>query len=84
MFTLVNLVIRLKIKQARPADLNDAVRHAVELEAFYRAEIKHLGQGFIQEAITDESKYEKGWKQASSSLQNSENQMTKTMQQLLT
>ena len=28
----------LRIKQARPANLNDAVRHAVELEAFHKAE----------------------------------------------
>lgn len=30
--------IRLRIKQARPLSLNDAVRHAVELEAYNRAE----------------------------------------------
>ncbi|KAH3769556.1 hypothetical protein DPMN_170829 [Dreissena polymorpha] len=30
--------MRLRIKQARPVSLNDAIRHAVELEAFYRAE----------------------------------------------
>ena len=35
---LVNLDMRLRIKQARPLNLNDAVRHAVELEAFNRAE----------------------------------------------
>ena len=35
--------IRLKVKQARPVDLNDAVRHAVELEAYYRAEQKKTG-----------------------------------------
>ena len=39
---LVSSEMRLKIKQARPADLNDAVRHAVELEAFYRAENKQI------------------------------------------
>ena len=47
---LVNSEMRLKIKQARPVDLNDAVRHAVELEAFYRAENKQLGLGAIQSA----------------------------------
>ena len=36
--SLVNSEMRLKIKQARPVNLNDAVRHSVELEAFYRAE----------------------------------------------
>jgi len=35
---LINSEMRLKIKQARPVDLNDAVRHAVELESFYGAE----------------------------------------------
>jgi hypothetical protein len=30
--------MRLRIKQVRPVSLNDAIRHAVELEAFYRAE----------------------------------------------
>ncbi|CAG2243407.1 unnamed protein product [Mytilus edulis] len=37
---LMSVDMRLRIKQARPADLNDAVRHAVELEAFNKAEIK--------------------------------------------
>ncbi|XP_060590432.1 uncharacterized protein LOC132745500 [Ruditapes philippinarum] len=48
---LVNSDMRLKIKQARPIDLNDAVRHAVELEAFYRAEKKQ--QGMIRSSQTD-------------------------------
>jgi hypothetical protein len=43
--------MRLKIKQARPIDLNDAVRHAVELEAFYRAEKKQ--QGMIRSSQSD-------------------------------
>lgn len=30
--------MRLRVKQARPADLNDAVRHAVELDAFQAAD----------------------------------------------
>ena len=30
--------MRLRIKQAHPTSLNDAVRHAVELEAINRAE----------------------------------------------
>ena len=29
---LINVDMRLRIKQARPSILNDAVRHAVELE----------------------------------------------------
>ncbi|MCG8048186.1 MAG: reverse transcriptase family protein, partial [Candidatus Thiodiazotropha endolucinida] len=80
---LVNSEMRLKIKQARPSDLNDAVRHAVELEAFYRAENKHLGQGFIQTANTNEATDDKGWKQAFSSLKSSVEEMTKTMNKLL-
>ena len=46
---LVNSDMRLRIKQARPSSLNDAVRHAVELEAFNRAERRHLeGQGYMR------------------------------------
>ena len=41
--------MRLRVKQARPVSLNDAVRHAVELEAFNRAERKQLeGQGYMR------------------------------------
>ena len=39
---LVSSDIRLRIKQAGPSNLNDTVRHAVELEAFNSAERKHL------------------------------------------
>ena len=48
--SLVNSEMRLKIKQARPIDLNDAVRHAVELEAFYET-----GQGFIHTTVPSET-----------------------------
>ena len=41
--SLHNSDMRLRIKQARPTDLNDAVRHAVELEAFDRAERRQQG-----------------------------------------
>ena len=37
--------IRLRIKQARPNSLNEVVRHAVELEAFVKAEKKQEGVG---------------------------------------
>ena len=40
--------MRLRIKQARPKSLNDAVRHAVELEAFVKAEKKYEGVGFMR------------------------------------
>lgn len=35
---LHNAEMCLKIKQARPNSINDAIQRAVELEAFYRAE----------------------------------------------
>ena len=39
----------VRIKQARLANLNDAVRHVVELEAFNRADNQHLeGQGYMR------------------------------------
>ena len=48
---LVSSDMRLRIKQARPTSLNTAIRHAVELEAFNKAERKHLeGQGFMRAA----------------------------------
>ena len=41
--------MRPRIKQARPTSLNMSVRHAVEFEAFNKAERKHLeGQGFMR------------------------------------
>ena len=46
---LVSSDMRLRIKQARPTSLNMAVRHVVELEAFNKAERKHMeGQGFMR------------------------------------
>ena len=46
---LISSDIRLRIKQARPTSLNMAVRHAVELEAFNKAEKKHAeGHGFMR------------------------------------
>ena len=49
---LVDSDMRLRIKQARPLNLNDAVCHAVELEAFNRAERKHLeGQGYMRSTV---------------------------------
>jgi hypothetical protein len=38
--SLIDGDMRLRIKQARPINLNDAIRHAVELEAFNKAELK--------------------------------------------
>ena len=54
--SLSNSEMRLRIKQARPLNLNDAVRHAVELEAFNRAERKHLeSQGYYRTLNYNES-----------------------------
>ena len=51
MDALASSDIRLSFKQARPSSLNDAVRHAVELEAFNRAERKHVqDQSFTRSA----------------------------------
>ncbi|KAK3083081.1 hypothetical protein FSP39_013432 [Pinctada imbricata] len=51
---LVNSDIRIRIKQARPQNLNDAIRHAVELEAYFKAEGKLLeSKGHIQEIDSD-------------------------------
>ena len=49
--------IRLRMKQARPSDLNDAVTHAVELEAYDRTDRKkQKGQGYLFSANTSETK----------------------------
>ena len=51
--------MRLRVKQARPSDLNDAVRHAVELEAYNRAERrKQDGQGYLCSTNTKEMETE--------------------------
>ena len=39
---LVDSDMRLRVKQARPLNLNDAIRHAVELEAFVKSDRKML------------------------------------------
>ena len=41
---LVDADMRLRIKQARPQTLNDAIRLAVELEAFIRSDTKRVEQ----------------------------------------
>jgi hypothetical protein len=40
--SLIDGDMRLRIKQARPINLNDAIRHAVELEAFNKANFDPL------------------------------------------
>ena len=65
---LVSTDMRIRIKQARPVNLNDAIRHAVELVAYNRAERKHLeGQGFMRttaEKADDSNKLEDDMKLA--------------------
>ena len=49
--------MRLRVKQARPSDLDDAVRHAVELEAYNRAERRKTeGEGYFRSANTNETR----------------------------
>ena len=52
-----NSDMRLRIKQARPVNLNDAVRHAVELEAYFKAEGKlRENRGYIRNVdVTERS-----------------------------
>ena len=40
---LVIFEIRFEIKQGRPVDINNVLRHSVELEDFYQAERRHQG-----------------------------------------
>jgi hypothetical protein len=49
--------MRLRVKQARPTDLNDAIRHAVELDAFNMAERRQAeDQGYLRQAsINDDT-----------------------------
>ncbi|KAH3795338.1 hypothetical protein DPMN_148888 [Dreissena polymorpha] len=46
--------MRIRNKQARPSGLNDAVRHAVEIEAYYKAEQKHLASSQVRATSTAE------------------------------
>ena len=49
--------MRLTVKQARPSDLNVAVRHAVELEAYNRAEKRKTeGEGYLRSTNAMEQK----------------------------
>ena len=42
--------MRLRIEQARPTSLDMALQHAMELEAFNKAEKKHLeGEGYMRQ-----------------------------------
>ena len=46
--------MRLRIKQASPVDLNDAITHAVELQAFQSSEVKmQETRGFVRAVEKD-------------------------------
>ncbi|XP_063431167.1 uncharacterized protein LOC134713784 [Mytilus trossulus] len=52
---LVDSEMRLRIKQSRPKGLNDAIRLAVELEAYNKAESKTLNSiGHLRQTTSDE------------------------------
>ena len=48
--------MRLKIQQTRPKDLNEAIKVAIELEAFDRAERQRMGSNMQEGLITQMSK----------------------------
>ena len=57
--SLISVDMRLRIKQARPANLIDAVRHAVQLEAFHKAEKSRWeNQGILSTTSTETTKEE--------------------------
>ena len=68
--SLISVDMRLRIKQARPTSLNEAVRHAVELEAFNRAEKSKLeSQGILNAATTSSPTQEQKATQGADELQ---------------
>ncbi|XP_056014993.1 uncharacterized protein LOC130052872 [Ostrea edulis] len=51
----IDMDMRLRIKQARPRSLNDATRHAVELEAFVRSDKQRMeSQTHLRHMVSDE------------------------------
>ena len=52
--SLHSVELRIRTKQARPSSLNDAVRHAVEMEAYYKAEQKHFASSQVLATSTAE------------------------------
>ena len=73
---LVSSDMRLRIKQARSTNLNDAVRHAVELEAFNKAEEKRGDcHGYIRTTVPT---------QGNSNMDNAITELIKKMQSALT
>nr|XP_034338992.1 uncharacterized protein LOC117693065 [Crassostrea gigas] len=54
--------MRIRIKQARPRDLNDAIKHAVELEAYLRAEDKRGYRAYQHQVMNDTAAGEESFK----------------------
>jgi hypothetical protein len=50
---LVDSEMRIRIKQARPRNLNDAIQLAVELEAYNRAEKRNYARSTTIEPVDD-------------------------------
>lgn len=73
---LVRSDMRLRIKEARPTNLNGAVRHAVELEAFNKAEDKRGDcHGYIRTTVPTQGKL---------NMDNAVTELLKKMQSVLT
>ena len=76
---LIDSDIRLRIKQSQPATLNDAIRQAVELEAFVKVEEKNKElKGYIRQVEVTEpeqSKTDKELQKLLSRLEELQNEM---------
>lgn len=78
--------MRIRIKQARPGDLNDAIKHAVELKAYLRAEDKRGYRAYQHQlrndTTTGEESFKKELKDWMASIEKSVANMNKEIQQL--
>lgn len=78
--------MRIRIKQARPRDLNDAIKHAVELEAYLRAEDKRGYRAYQHQlrdnTTTGEESFKIELKDWMASIEKSVADMNKEIQQL--
>lgn len=52
----------IRSKQVRPRDLNDAIKHAVELEAYLRTEDKRGYRAYQHQLMNDTSAGEESFK----------------------
>jgi hypothetical protein len=82
--SLPNLDMRIRIKQVRPKDLNDAIRHAVEYEAYLRAE-EHRDHKAYQRQVADkvvESSFNEELKQWMESMEKNLLSLSKEIKQI--